>query len=153
MTHLTHTTRSIKAKEINRKWHLVDANGKTLGRISPDISTKLQGKHKVEYVPNIDMGDHIVVINADKVKVTGKKAEQKEYERYSGYPGGLKTLTFNQMMDRNPEEVIRRAVSGMLPKNKLRDPRLARLHVYKGEQHPHKAEFANTEVTEDTKAE
>ncbi|QQS43934.1 50S ribosomal protein L13 [Candidatus Roizmanbacteria bacterium] len=136
MTRTTLSTRSIKASEIDREWHLIDVKDQILGRAVGEISTLLQGKSKRTYVPYLDMGDHVVVINAKDVKATGKKGDQKIYDRYSGYQGGRKTLTLNEMMDKKPTEVIREAVSGMLPKNKHRDARLARLHIYEGETHP-----------------
>lgn len=141
MVQIKKSTRPISAAEIKRGWHIFDMAGKTLGRVVPEIATLLQGKHKVAYAPYLDTGDHVVVINAEKVQVTGKKTDQKEYEKFSGYPGGLKTLTFKQMMERRPEDVVRYAVSGMLPKNKHRDQRLARLHIYKGEHHPYSEKF------------
>ncbi len=144
MAGIKQSTRSIKAKEIDRKWHLIDVNGKVLGRAVPEIVDLLQGKSKRTYVPYLDMGDYVVVVNAKQIKTTGKKGIQKVYDRYSGYQGGRKTLTLNEMMDRKPTEVIREAVSGMLPKNKHRDARLARLYIYEGETHPytHKVQSA-----------
>ena len=135
MVNLTKQTKPVKIKEITRNWHLIDVSDQILGRITGKISRLLQGKHKVTYVPYLDSGDYIVVINAKKVKVTGKKSQNKIYTRYSGYPGGLKTITYEKMLREKPEEVIRHAVSGMLPKNKLRDRRLARLFIFKDENH------------------
>ena len=135
MTNLTKQTKPVKEKEIVRNWHLIDVSGQILGRVAGKISRLLQGKHKVIYVPYLDSGDYIVVINAKKVKVTGKKSQNKVYTRYSGYPGGLKTITYEKMSAEKPEEIIRHAVSGMLPKNKLRDRRLARLFIFKDENH------------------
>lgn len=135
MTNLTKQTKPVKEKEITRNWHLIDVSGQILGRVAGKISRLLQGKHKVTYVPYLDSGDYIVVINAKKVKVTGKKSQNKVYTRYSGYPGGLKTITYEKMLAKKPDEIIRRAVSGMLPKNKLRDRRLARLFIFAGENH------------------
>jgi large subunit ribosomal protein L13 len=139
MVQLSQSTNPISAKTIQRKWHVVDAAGKVLGRVATEIAVLLTGKSKVNYVPNLDMGDHVIVINAKDVRVTGRKLMQKEYQRFSGYPGGLKEIPMFRMMENNPENVIRHAVSGMLPKNKLRDPRLARLHVFADEHHtfPH----------------
>lgn len=136
MTRTTLSTRSIKAKEIDRVWHLIDVKDQILGRSIGEITDLLQGKSKRTYVPYLDMGDYVVVINAKNVKTTGKKGDQKIYDRYSGYQGGRKTLTLNEMMIKKPTEVIREAVSGMLPKNKHRDTRLARLHIFEGETHP-----------------
>jgi large subunit ribosomal protein L13 len=137
MTHITTSTRPIKAQEIVRSWHLVDLDGKILGRELTLIATFLQGKNKRTFVPYLDCGDHVVVINANKVKVTGKKLEQKEYDRYSGYPGGRKTIKLGQALIRDSKQVVRRSISGMLPKNKLRDVRLSRLHIYEDDKHPH----------------
>lgn len=137
----THSTKSIKGSEIKREWTLIDLSGKIVGRIAPVIATLLQGKHKVNYVPYLDMGDNIVAINAKKVIITGRKAQTKEYTRYSGYPGGLKKISYQTMMEKNPTEIIKRAVSGMLPKNKLRDQRLKRLYIYANENHPYKDKF------------
>jgi len=135
MVNLTKQTRPVKKKEIVRNWHLIDVSDQILGRIAGKISRLLQGKHKVNYVSYLDSGDYIVVINAKKVKVTGKKSKNKIYTRYSGYPGGLKTISFKKMLEEKPEEIIRHAVSGMLPKNKLRDRRLARLFIFADENH------------------
>lgn len=135
MTHLTHSTKSVSRNEIERSWYLVDMKNKVLGRMIPRIATILQGKHKSQYVPYLDMGDNIVVVNAKYVRLTGKKEETKEYDAYSGYPGGLKKEPFAKLKEQHPEKIIRTAVSGMLPKNKLRDKRLARLHVFPDEKH------------------
>lgn len=134
---VTTQTRSISEKEITRTWHLIDAQNQVLGRIAPEIASLLQGKGKRNFVPYLDMGDYVVVINARGVKTTGKKMLQKEYDRYSGYPGGRKTLTLKEMMEKKPTQVIQEAVSGMLPKNKHRDPRLARLYIYPEANHPY----------------
>ena len=141
MPKLIEQTKPVKEKEIQRQWHLVDVKGKTLGRISTYIATLLQGKHKVNYVPYLDMGDYVVVINAEKVKVTGKKAKQKIYTRYSGYPGGLKKETFEELLKKNPAKVIEHAVKGMLPKNRLRKKRLKRLFVFRDDKHPYSDKF------------
>lgn len=142
MPNLTKSTKSVKEKEINRSWHLYDAQGKILGRLATQISQVLIGKHKLNYVSHLDMGDNAVVINASEIKVTGDKEKSKIYTRYSGYPGGLKKITFSQMKEKKPEEVIRHAVYGMIPKNKLRDRRISRLHVYKNSDHPFKDKFS-----------
>lgn len=137
MTHLTHSTRPASEKLIDRKWHLVDVSGKRLGRAANAIVAMLQGKEKLNYAPNIDGGDYVVVVNAKAIVLSGHKADTKTYAKYSGYPGGLRKIPFKTYLETRPEEVIRRAVSGMLPKNKLRDRRLARLHVYPENKHPY----------------
>lgn len=134
-------TRPTKASQIKREWHLVDARGKVLGRLASQIAHLLQGKNKPTFAPYLDMGDYVVVINAKDVVVTGKKRQQKTYFRHSGYPGGLKEETFAQLIERDPAEVINRAVSGMLPKNKLRDKRKTRLRVFADQSHPYKDKF------------
>ncbi len=141
MTKLTPSTQAQKAKDIVRNWHLVDLDKQILGRSTSEIVKFLQGKHKVNYAPYLDMGDYVVVINAGKVKLTGKKFQTKTYSRYSGYPGGQKTKTFTEVMSKNPAEIIRHAVSGMLPKNKLRARRLTRLYVFVDSNHPYQAKF------------
>lgn len=137
MVHVTHTTKSISAKTIQRKWHIIDAKNIVLGRASTQVASLLIGKSKVTYSPNLDMGDFVVVINASKVKVTGRKKADKIYQNYSGYPGGLREQTMARVLEEKPEEVLRHSISGMLPKNKLRDRRLARLYIYADETHPH----------------
>ncbi len=136
MANLTTQTESIKEKEIKRQYYLVNAEGKILGRLASQIAKLLQGKNKVNYVPYLDIGDYVVVINAQKVKVSGKKSIQKKYTRYSGYPGGLKETTFSQLFSKNPAEVIKKAVWGMLPKNKLRKKMIKRLFISNNETHP-----------------
>lgn len=143
MVKLTKTTKALKSRQITRDWHWLDAQGKILGRLATKIASFLIGKHKPNYVPYLDVGDYVVVINAKKVVVSGKKEEQKLYTRYSGYPGGLKKTTFRQLKEKKPEEIIRQAVSGMLPKNKLRKKRLARLFVFANEKHPYGDKFKN----------
>ena len=123
-----------------RDWYVVDADGRTLGRLATQIADALRGKRKPEYTPHCDVGDFIVVVNAEKVAVTGDKRETKLYRRHSGYPGGLKTRTLGEMLDRQPEEVIRRAVKGMLPRNRLARQQLGKLKVYAGPEHPHSAQ-------------
>lgn len=144
MAQPTKSTRSISSKEISRTWHLIDLKGKILGREIPRISELLQGKHKVNFVPYLDNGDFVVVINAKEIEVSGRKPSQKEYKYYSGFPGGQRVVTLKEMMIRNPKEVIRHAVSGMLPKTKLRDTRLSRLHIYEGAEHPYNDKFSNS---------
>jgi len=130
-------TKSYKNTDLEKKWLLLDASDKTLGRLSAKISSILMGKNKPQYTPHNDLGDYIVVINAEKVKVTGNKDIQKKYYRHSGYPGGLKSSSFYEIIEKNPEEIILKAVKGMLPKNKLSNSMISKLKVYKGENHPH----------------
>jgi len=129
-----------KPHEVERKWYLVDATDKTLGRLSSKIASMLRGKHKPIFTPHVDCGDYVVVIHAEKVKVTGKKLEDKEYKRHSGYPGGLKTVTLEKMLEEKPEDVMIHAVKGMLPKGKLGRQMLKKLRVYKGAEHDHSAQ-------------
>jgi len=133
-------TYSPKAGEVQRNWYVVDAQDKILGRMAAEIAKRLRGKHKPEFVPHIDTGDFVVVVNAGKVKVTGQKLEKKKYYRHTGYPGGLKETTLAKMMESKPEEVIRHAVKGMLPKNRLGRAMLKKLKVYAGSDHPHQAQ-------------
>ncbi|MFN3466967.1 MAG: 50S ribosomal protein L13 [Candidatus Brocadiales bacterium] len=129
-----------KEGSIERKWHLVDASGKTLGRMASRIATILQGKHKATYTPHLDTGDYVVVVNAKKVHVTGKKLEEKSYQRFSGYPGGLKIIPLKEMLERHPDRVVKLAVRRMLPKTKLGGKMLEKLKVYDGPEHPHAAQ-------------
>lgn len=129
-----------KPGEVNRSWVLIDAEGQVLGRIASAAAQILKGKHKPQYTPHVDTGDFVVVINADKVKVTGAKAAQKTYYRYSGYPSGLKAESFAHAMQKHPERVIERAVKGMLPKNSLGRAQGRKLKVYAGPDHPHQAQ-------------
>ena len=126
--------------EIKRGWFIVDAKDKILGKVAAKIATYLQGKNKADYTPYIDMGDQVIVINAQQVATTGKKLKQKMYKRYSGYPSGLKEIPLEVMLEKKPEEVISHAVKGMLPKNKLGSRMLTRLKVYRDAKHPHKAQ-------------
>ncbi|MEC7733767.1 MAG: 50S ribosomal protein L13 [Chloroflexota bacterium] len=126
--------------ELKPAWHVVDADGKTLGRISSEIAVLLQGKHKPGYVPYLNTGDYVVVVNAEKIHVTGKKIEQKKYYRHSGYHGGLKETNLQQMLDKHPDRVIKQSVKGMLPKNVPGRRMLGRLKVYAGSDHPHQAQ-------------
>lgn len=142
MPTVTKSTQATKAQDITRNWYLIDLDGKTLGRAMGEVTDLLQGKSKRNYAPYLDGGDYVVVINAKNVKTTGKKGSQKIYDRYSGYQGGRKTLTLNEMMSKKPTQVVREAVSGMLPKNKHRDARLARLYIYEGAEHPYAHKFA-----------
>ena len=127
-------------KDISRDWFVVDANDKVLGRLASQIATRLRGKHKPEFAPHMDNGDFIVVVNADKIKVTGNKMADKMYYRHTGYPGGIKERSLREMMERKPEEAIRIAVRGMLPKNRLGRQMLKKLKVYAGAEHPHAAQ-------------
>ena len=124
----------------DRNWVVVDADGQTLGRLATQIAIALRGKDKPDYTPHVDTGDFVVVVNAEKVVVTGNKRSEKRYYRHSGYPGGLRSRTFAEMIDRQPEEVIRKAVKGMLPKNRLARKQLTKLKVYAGPDHPHQAQ-------------
>ena len=133
-------TYSPKAKDIKREWWVVDATDKTLGRAASQVAKLLMGKHKPIYAPHIDTGDYVIVINAAKVKVTGKKAEQKIYHRHSGYPGGLKSPTFKEVFKSHPTRVIEHAVKGMLPQNRLGRAMFKKLRVYPGSAHPHQAQ-------------
>ncbi|MGC9341296.1 MAG: 50S ribosomal protein L13 [Bacteroidales bacterium] len=133
-------TYSAKAKDIVRKWYIVDATDKVLGRISTEIAMRLMGKHKPTYSPNLDMGDFIIVINADKVKVTGKKLENKKYYKHTGYLGGLKENTLGELMEKDPTKVIRNSIRLMLPKTRLGRKMLKKLKVYTGSDHPHKSQ-------------
>ncbi len=130
----------LKKEEVQREWYVVDATGKTLGRLASEIARILIGKHKPTYTPHVDNGDFVVVINADKIHVTGKKLDKKVYYKHTGYMGHLKETTLREMLQKKPEEVIRLAVRGMLPKNKLRDRRMKRLKVYATPEHPHSAQ-------------
>lgn len=129
-----------KPSEIERKWYVIDAEGQTLGRLATEIAMILRGKKKASYTPFIDTGDYVIVINAEKVAVTGKKAQKKVYKRYSGYPGGMRELTFDQLQARNPEEIIRHAVRGMMPKGPLGRQMYKKLKVYTGPDHKHEAQ-------------
>ena len=134
-------TYSAKKETAEHNWFVVDAAGKTLGRLSDAIAHRLRGKHKPEYTAHVDTGDYIVVINAAKIAVTGSKAKSKMYYTHSQYPGGLRSLSFNEMIDRAPEEVIKLAVKGMVPRTPLRRDMMRKLKVYAGEQHPHAAQL------------
>ncbi len=133
-------TFSAKKETVERDWFVVDAEGKVLGRIATEIARRLRGKHKAEYTPHVDTGDYIVVINADKVKVTGNKFDDKTYYRHSGYPGGLKTRAFKDMQKEKPEFIIETAVRGMLPKGPLGREMFRKLKVFAGSEHPHAAQ-------------
>jgi large subunit ribosomal protein L13 len=133
-------TFSAKKNEVERKWCLIDANGKILGRLASQIAVRLRGKHNPIYTPHIDTGDFVIVINAEKVLLTGKKLKQKVYYRHSGYPGGIKSITAEKLQQKNPEDLISLVVKGMLPKNSLGRNMIKKLKVYAGEEHPHQAQ-------------
>jgi large subunit ribosomal protein L13 len=133
-------TVSARAEDVKRDWFLVDADGKTLGRLATEIARRLRGKHKAIYTPHVDTGDYIVVINAEKVRVTGNKEKNKMYYNHSGYMGGLKEISFEKLIDKAPERVIERAVKGMLPKNSLGRTMYRKLKVYAGAKHEHAAQ-------------
>ena len=133
-------TESVKSNEIVRDWYVVDAKDKTLGRLASSVAQILRGKNKVNFSPNLDMSDFIIVINAEKIILTGNKENTKEYWRHTGYPGGQKTVSYKQMIDERPDQVIMSAVKGMLPHNKLGRKLLKHLKVYSGSNHPHKAQ-------------
>jgi len=129
-----------KESEIERRWFLVDANGVTLGRLATQVATILRGKHKAMYMPNLDCGDYVVVINAERVKVTGRKEEQKRYSRHSGYPGGFRQTALRDVLAKHPERVIEAAVRGMVPHTTLGEQQLRKLRVFAGSEHPHTAQ-------------
>lgn len=129
-----------KPAEIVRTWYVVDAADQTLGRLSSEVASILRGKHKPTYTPHVDTGDFVIVINADKIKLTGNKLDQKKYQHHSGYPGGLKEMTYRVLMQKKPEKVIELAVKGMLPHNRLGAKMLKKLKVYRGSTHPHQAQ-------------
>jgi large subunit ribosomal protein L13 len=133
-------TWNAKPGEVERRWHLVDAEGQNLGRLATRIADTLRGKDKPQYTPHVDTGDFVVVVNAEKIAVTGKKLDDKVYYRHSGYPGGLRSRTLREELERRPTEVLRRAVKGMLPKNRLARAQLNKLKIYAGPEHPHEAQ-------------
>ena len=126
-----------RSEDFEKKWYVIDGEGKTVGRLSTRIATILRGKDKPQFTPHADIGDFVIVVNADKVKFTGKKWEQKKYYWHTGYPGGIKSITADDLMKKKPGEIIRKAVWGMLPKNKMQDKLISRLKVYTGTEHPH----------------
>lgn len=147
------STNSVSAKSIQRTWIGVDAKNQTLGRLAGSVAKTLMGKNKVNYVPYLDMGDYVVITNASLIKVTGKKSEQKKYYSHSGFPGGLRTQTFSEMLDGKPEEVIKHAIKGMLPNNKLRAKMLKKLFVFEGTNHPYKKQLKQETAEEKATAE
>ncbi len=140
MNTLSYKTQSANAATVERKWHVVDAEGEIVGRVATKIARVLRGKHKPDYTPHFDNGDHVIVINADKVRFTGQKFNDKVYLRHTGYPGGQRKATPRQIMARKPELVIEHAVKGMMPKTKLGRAQYKKLHVYNGPEHPHTAQ-------------
>lgn len=137
-------TISAKPETVKRDWYIVDASGKTLGRMAAEIAHRLRGKHKPEFTPHVDTGDYIVVINAEKVRVTGNKARDKMYHRHTGYPGGLKSMSFEKLVEKAPERTIQSAVKGMLPHGPLGRAMFKKLKVYGGAEHPHTAQQPQT---------
>lgn len=133
-------TISMNKETAQNDWYVIDAEGKTLGRMAAEIAHRLRGKHKPEYTPHVDTGDYIIVVNAEKVSVTGKKATDKLYRHHTGFPGGLKTRTFKEMIEKAPEDVVKLAVKGMMPRNPLGRAMLRKLKIYTGAQHPHGAQ-------------
>lgn len=129
-----------KPAEIDRKWYIIDASGQRLGRLASEVATMLRGKHKPTYTPHLDTGDYIIVINADKIQLTGDKLQQKKYRYYTGYPGGLREVDYQTMLQKKPEKAIEIAVKGMLPHNRLGRKMFKKLKVYRGDQHPHQAQ-------------
>lgn len=137
MDTLSYKTQSAKKEGVERKWHIIDAEGEVVGRMCTKIASVLRGKHKPSYTPHVDTGDYVIVINAGKVRFTGNKLDQKEYQRYSGYPGGQKSRTAKEMLDKKPIGVVEAAVRGMLPKNRLGRAMFKKLFVYEGAENPH----------------
>jgi len=133
-------TITAKLNEIEKKWYVVDANGKILGRLASKVAHILKGKHKPIYSPHLDVGDNVVIINAEKIRVTGKKAQQKLYYRHTGYPGGLRTRKYGELLQSKPEWILEHAIKGMLPHNKLGKQLFRNLRVYSGDEHPHSAQ-------------
>ncbi|HLZ49025.1 MAG TPA: 50S ribosomal protein L13 [Candidatus Limnocylindria bacterium] len=144
MAAITTKTKSAKASEIERHWRVIDADGAVLGRLATQAAATLRGKHKSTFTPNLDTGDPVVIVNAAKVRVTGKKLTDKLYIRHSGYPGGFRSETLELLLARRPEEVVRRAVRGMLPQNRLGEKMSRKLFVYAGPEHPHQAQRPET---------
>jgi large subunit ribosomal protein L13 len=133
-------TVSARKETVTRQWYVVDAAGKTLGRLCTEIANRLRGKHKPEFTPHVDTGDYIVVVNAEKIVVTGNKSTDKLYQHHTGYPGGIKSISFDKLLLKSPEMIIEKAVKGMMPKNKLSRAMLSKLKVYAGNDHPHSAQ-------------
>ena len=133
-------TYTARAEDMDQEWFLVNAEGKTLGRLASEIAQVLRGKHKPIYTPHLDCGDYVIVVNAEKVQVTGRKLDQKMYYRHTGYPGGIKSISLRNQLQKHPERVLQAAVRGMLPKNRLGRKMLKKLKVYAGDSHPHQAQ-------------
>ena len=146
---ITVRTYTPKPGDISRQWHVIDATDVVLGRLASQTATLLRGKHKPTFAPHMDMGDFVIIINAEKVALTGSKAEQKRAYRHSGYPGGLKSVSYVELLDKNPERAVEKAIRGMLPKNSLAAQQLSKLKVYRGAEHPHAAQQPQTfEITQ-----
>lgn len=133
-------TLSIKQEDVRRSWYVIDATDRTLGRLSTQIALRIRGKHKAEFTPHVDTGDYVVVINAEKVRVTGNKLDDKIYNHHTGYPGGIKSISLAKLMQKSPEKVVEMAVKGMMPKSKLGRSMISKLKVYAGNEHPHAAQ-------------
>ena len=133
-------TLSIKQEDVRRSWYVIDATDRTLGRLSTQIATRIRGKHKAEFTPHVDTGDYVVVINAEKVRVTGNKLDDKFYNHHTGFPGGIKSISLAKLMQKSPEKVVEMAVKGMMPKSKLGRSMISKLKVYAGNEHPHAAQ-------------
>ncbi len=144
------STFNAKAEQVQHSWYLIDATGQTLGRLATEVASRLRGKHKAIYTPHVDTGDYIVVVNAEKIRVTGNKSTDKVYHDHTGYMGGLKSITFEKLIARAPTSVIERAVKGMLPKGPLGRAMFKKLKVYAGSEHPHSAQQPKTWVLEDS---
>ncbi len=140
MNTLSYKTKSLKPKDVVRKWYIVDADGEIVGRLATKIADVLRGKHKPDFTPHVDGGDHVIVINAEKIRFTGAKMDQKIYDHFTGYPGGRKTRTAKEMIEKRPIAVIEKAVKGMIPKNKLGRAIFNKLHVFEGSEHPHQGQ-------------
>ena len=146
---ITVRTYTPKPGDINRQWHVIDATDVVLGRLASQTAILLRGKHKPTFAPHMDMGDFVIIINAEKVALTGSKLEQKRAYRHSGYPGGLKSTTYVELLDKNPERAVEKAIRGMLPKNSLAAQQIGKLKVYRGAEHPHAAQQPKTyEITQ-----
>ena len=130
-----------KPTDIHQKWYVVDARNEILGRLASKVAQVIRGKHKPIFAPHVDVGDYVIIINADKIRVTGRKAQQKKYTRYSGYPGGLREISYEEMLEKHPERILQHAIKGMLPKNRLGRKMFKKLKVYAGDQHPHSAQL------------
>ncbi|MDX1665886.1 MAG: 50S ribosomal protein L13 [Saprospiraceae bacterium] len=140
MDTLSYKTKSAKKEEVERKWYVIDAEGEVVGRLCSRIAHVLRGKHKPSYTPHVDTGDYVVVVNAEKIRFTGQKLDQKEYLSHTGYPGGQRSMTAKEMLEKKPENIVENAVRGMLPKNRLGRAMFKKLYVYTGPEHPHQAQ-------------